>query len=393
VDDAQWADMDSLRALLFTARRLVDQRMLMVFGERIQDAHRLPAGLHRLAGGRTGTTVLLNGQVWRAAARCPRTHCPRRRPRRPGSVRGRRADLHDAGAAIASTPAATRPRRSSKALAVLGTATPAAAGILAGVPDLTVALSEASSAELLQVRGDFGIRSVTFPHPLVPAAVYERLGLRPPDAAALGRDRVRRRERGAGLRRRLLVATAADPRLAAELEAFARREIASGAWGARGVGPWSRAARLCPESEPWPQRLLRTVERHDRRRRPAVTRSSVTSRCPPPPCGGTPSAATGPCCVADAPKPKNCWATRGDTARKHGHPGTGGSGATVAQRMTCTSWGKLRGRRRGALVSASQSRWPIPATRPREEAETLLGLGLAWQGRIDEGIATLRNRC
>jgi len=73
VDDAQWADMDSLRALLFTARRLAQQRMLMVFGERIQDAHRLPAGLHRLAGGRTGTTVLLNGQVWRAAARCPRT--------------------------------------------------------------------------------------------------------------------------------------------------------------------------------------------------------------------------------------------------------------------------------------------------------------------------------
>src|SRR6478736_1059956 len=32
VDDAQWADMDSLRALLFTARRLAGQRMLMMFG-------------------------------------------------------------------------------------------------------------------------------------------------------------------------------------------------------------------------------------------------------------------------------------------------------------------------------------------------------------------------
>src|SRR3954447_16670630 len=76
VDDAQWADMDSLRALLFPARRLADQRMLMVFGERIKDAHRLPEGLHRLAGGRTGTTVLLDGQVWGAAAHCTRAPAP-----------------------------------------------------------------------------------------------------------------------------------------------------------------------------------------------------------------------------------------------------------------------------------------------------------------------------
>ncbi len=59
VDDAHWADIDSLRALLFAARRLVDERVLLVLGQRIEDEQRLPEGLRRLAGGRTGSTVAL----------------------------------------------------------------------------------------------------------------------------------------------------------------------------------------------------------------------------------------------------------------------------------------------------------------------------------------------
>ena len=59
----------------------------------------------------------------------------------------------------------------------------------------------------------------------------------------------------------------------------------------------------------------------------------------------------------------------------------------VAQRMALHELGKLRGdeverwcRRAVALAD--------PGDPARAEAETLLGLGLAWQGRIDEGIAT-----
>lgn len=57
VDDAHWADMDSLRALLFVVRRLVGERILLVLGHRAEDAPRLPDGLRRLASGRTGSTL------------------------------------------------------------------------------------------------------------------------------------------------------------------------------------------------------------------------------------------------------------------------------------------------------------------------------------------------
>ena len=72
VDDAQWADIDSLRALLFVARRLVRERVLLVLAERTEDAMRLPEGLRRLAAGRTGTTIALQpltgGELQRLAA-------------------------------------------------------------------------------------------------------------------------------------------------------------------------------------------------------------------------------------------------------------------------------------------------------------------------------------
>ena len=45
VEDAQWADIDSLRALLFVARRLVWERVLLVLAQRTEDAMRLPEGL------------------------------------------------------------------------------------------------------------------------------------------------------------------------------------------------------------------------------------------------------------------------------------------------------------------------------------------------------------
>jgi predicted ATP-dependent serine protease len=53
VDDAQWVDIDSLRSLLFVARRLVRERVLLVLAHRTEDAMRLPEGLRRMATGRT----------------------------------------------------------------------------------------------------------------------------------------------------------------------------------------------------------------------------------------------------------------------------------------------------------------------------------------------------
>lgn len=59
VDDAHWADLDSLRALLFALRRLVSARVLTVLVVRDEDAVRLPDGLHRLASGTTGRSLHL----------------------------------------------------------------------------------------------------------------------------------------------------------------------------------------------------------------------------------------------------------------------------------------------------------------------------------------------
>ena len=59
IDDAHWADVDSLRALLFVVRRLVGERVLTLLAQRSEAAPRLPEGLRRMAAGRTGTTIRL----------------------------------------------------------------------------------------------------------------------------------------------------------------------------------------------------------------------------------------------------------------------------------------------------------------------------------------------
>ena len=129
---------------------------------------------------------------------------------------------------------------------------------LAGVPDLFAALDEASVARLLQVREDFGIREVGFPHPLVQAAVYEQLGpLRRMQLHSAAAEFVE--DEGALLRHRVLAATPPNTELAAELEAFARREAAVGAWAS---AAWAlvEGSNLSPNREAREQRLLLAVD-------------------------------------------------------------------------------------------------------------------------------------
>ena len=56
IDDAHWADVDSLRALLFALRRLAAHPVLTILAMPPDDG-RLPAGLERLAEGHTGVTL------------------------------------------------------------------------------------------------------------------------------------------------------------------------------------------------------------------------------------------------------------------------------------------------------------------------------------------------
>ncbi len=306
VDDAHWADMDSLRALLFAARRLVDERVLVVFGQRTEDEQRLPEGLRRLAGGRTGATLDLQplpaSEVQQLAAALG--------VRGFSSRAAQRLHAHTGGNALYLTTmlaelpekqwrtwspslpaprafatqvlrrldATSRPTRGLvEAVAVLGNTAPvAAAATLAGVSDLFGALDEASAVGLLQVREEFGIREVGFPHPLVQAAVYEQLGpLRRMQLHSAAAEFVE--DEGALLRHRVLAATPPDPELATELEAFARREAAVGGWAS---AAWAlvEGSNLSPDQGSARAAPAPRGRRDDRRRGPDAGRG-VRPRC------------------------------------------------------------------------------------------------------------------
>ncbi len=412
VDDAHWADIDSLRAVLFAARRLVDERVLLVLGQRVEDEQRLPEGLRRLAGGRTGSTVALQplppsdvhelatalgvrGFSTRAARRLHAhtggnalyvktmlSELPEKRWRTWNpSLPAPRAFAAQVLRRLAAAGAPTR--RLVEAVAVLGTTAPvAAAATLAGVPDLFAALDEASVAGLLQVREDFGIREVAFPHPLVQAAVYEQLGpLRRMQlhsaAAAFVEDE------GALLRHRVLAATPPDAELARELEAFARREAAVGAWAS---AAWAlvEASNLSPNREVREQRLLlavdATVGAGDLHQAEIFARDVASfSR------GAWREAALGYLAILRGRRDEaeellgHAWRLSADD------PDTSVA-AVVAQRQALHAVGRLRGDEvvRWTTRAVELARPDDPV---RVEAEALLGLGMGWQGQIAEGMA------
>ena len=267
VDDAHWADMDSLRALLFAARRLVDERVLVVLGQRTEDEQRLPEGLRRLAGGRTGATLALQplpasdvqqladgarrarllqpggAAVARrtpAATRSTSRPCSPSCPRSAGAPGTRRCRRHGPSPTRCCggwTPRSRPTRRLVEAVAVLGNTAPVAVGRHPGRGPRPVRprWTRRRWSGCCRSATSCGIREVGFPHPLVQAAVYEQLGpLRRVQLHSAAAEFVD--EEGALLRHRVLAATPPDPELATELEAFARREAAVGAWAERGLG-------------------------------------------------------------------------------------------------------------------------------------------------------------
>ena len=149
-------------------------------------------------------------------------------------------------------------RRLVEAAAVLGgTASLVAAAVLAEVPNPVEALDEAVDLNLLQVRDDFGIRDVTFSHPLVQAAVYEQLGpARRVQLHSVAAGLVD--DEASALRHRVMAVTPPDPELVADLDAFARREAAvgrgrarRGRWSRQPAQPGPRDTRATVCSRPW----------------------------------------------------------------------------------------------------------------------------------------------
>ena len=412
IDDAQWADLDSLRALLFALRRLVADPVLALLTVRPEDVMRLPDGLRRLADGQTGRTLQL-GALGASEVRALATSLglrdfsdrtvQRLHAHTQGNPLYVRALLSEVPAdrwrhwqpvlpaprAFASMvvrrleSCSPDARRLVEAASVLGgNASLTTAAALARVDEPLSALEEAAIVDLLQPREEPGAWNVAFPHPLVQAAVYSQLGPHRrarlhADAAGLVEDE------GAALRHRVAAAGTPDPQLATELEAFARRQANAGAW-ASAASALVAASRLSPHRGLRESRLLQAVDAMvgagDLSQASAFAREIMGF-----PAGAMRDAALGYLAVVRG-RPseaesllRSAW-DGADAVRESG------MAATIAQRLALHAVGRLHGAEvvewaRRAIELAA------PGEPVRAEAQAVLGLGLAWQGRLAEGLA------
>jgi len=205
IDDAHRADLDSLRALLFAVRRLSDHPVMTVVVTRPEAAD-LPEGLVRLAEcARTGSVLplgpMLPGDVQDLAAAVGVPDLPLRTAYRlcahtvgnPGHLLALLAELpveawsremvlpaprlfsRSVGRTLSSCTDAAR--RLVEAVSVLGEhARLSTAAAIADVDEPLVALEEACDSGLLLSPQPDAAWHLTFPDPLVRAAVYGQLG-------------------------------------------------------------------------------------------------------------------------------------------------------------------------------------------------------------------------
>ena len=285
LDDAHWADVPSLRALLFAVRRLVADRVLVVATTR-EHAPGLPEGLVKAAAGPQGrwlqleplTTdelrVLADAQGVRLSAR----GIQRLEAHSGGNPLYTRALLdelpaeawhrHDSLPAPRSFAAIVRRRveacsddaaRLLEAVAVLGPRSPLAiAASLGGVEEPFDALEEASDAGLLRWVDTPPIPAPAFAHPLVAAAVYDHIGPgRRAHLHALAADLVE--EESTALRHLAAAAAGPDADLAERLERHAESKAAGQCMESAAMAMVS-ASRLSPGRPEREERLLRAVD-------------------------------------------------------------------------------------------------------------------------------------
>ena len=254
VDDVQWGDELSLRALSFAGRRLRHDRVLCILVTRGEDLNRLPPGLLRLVDDRGTRLDLgpLNAADVAALAeqaglgRLPHRAAEQLREHAAGIPLHVKELLHDLPADVLRAPASVLPApRSLEALvlsriagcapeterlvvaaAILGAeARLTDAATLAGLADPLPALQEAISQRLLELDTAGGRRCV-FPHALIRAAVYRDIGVC--RRAELHRAAARLATGPAALAHRAAGCCGTDPGLAADLHARAIEELGAG---------------------------------------------------------------------------------------------------------------------------------------------------------------------
>jgi DNA-binding CsgD family transcriptional regulator len=411
IDDAQWADMDSLRALLFALRRLVADPVLTLLTVRSEDIARLPEGLRRLAGGQHGTTLQLGAlaasDVRELATSMGLREFPHRAAQRlqthtrgnPLYVRALLAEVPEdrwrdwrpalpAPRAFASlvlrrlescSPAT---RQLVEAAAVLGGTAPLTTAAAVGqVEDALSALEEAALVDLLSSAEEIGVRTVVFPHPLVQAAVYGHLG--PHRRARLhARAAGLVEDEAAALRHRVAAAGAPDPHLASELAQFARREANAGAW-ASAASALVEASRLAPGRTQREAHLLQAVDAMVSAG-DLVQASTFAREVMGFPAGAMRDAAVGYLAIVRGRpgEADNLLHRAWDGVDAVREPSVA---ATIAQRLALHAVGRLRGRE---VVEWAHRAIELaaPGEPVRAEAQAVLGLGLAWQGHLAEGL-------
>jgi ATP/maltotriose-dependent transcriptional regulator MalT len=288
VDDAQWADTASLQALAFAVRRLRIDQVLVIVCTRDAADPRLAEGLQRsllgldalhlglqgldLAGLGRLAIVLGAGELSQGALKRLHAHTQ-------GNPLHARALLQELPAQALHDPLHPLPAPRSFALLVVsrlarcpaGTVDLLAAAAILGMScplDLAArlvelqeplaAVEQAIAEGLLEERSDGPDMTVSFPHPLIHAAVYRAVG--PARRVALHRRAATLvGDEAMALGHRVRASSGPDARLAAELVAFARRQVAAAAW-ASAAEALLAAARLTQAPSDRERLLLEAAE-------------------------------------------------------------------------------------------------------------------------------------
>jgi ATP/maltotriose-dependent transcriptional regulator MalT len=254
IDDGQWADELSLKALSFACRRLYASPVLCVIAARRDSVAAFPRGLMRAVddrGHRLDLAGLGYAEVAALAELAGAGKLPARAARRlcehaAGVPLHVRELLHDLPADVLRNPGTTLPaprslellvlsrlagcapetERLVVAVSVLGTSCQLAdAAALAGLADPLAALQEATQQRLL--KADLADRRrCAFPHALIRTAVYGDIGVS--RRAELHRAAAKLTVGVAALAHRAAGCRCADPELAADLDAQARADQAAG---------------------------------------------------------------------------------------------------------------------------------------------------------------------
>ncbi len=416
IDDAHWADSDSLHALLFAFRRLVTDRVLVVMTTRDLQAPSMPEGLRRIALGPSGGVLQVGplnaGEVSELANRMvggllPAGAAEQLYQHTEGNPLYLRMVVEETSrnawrewdpelpAPRAFTTGVVRRLESCDATvrdfveagSVLGRQFDLdTAATISDTEDPLRAVDAATEAGILESSRGTHLQ-VKFSHPMVRTAVYDQLSLARravlhAKAARLVDDEAE------SLRHRVSATHGVEPALIADLEDYATREAARGAWAST-ASTLAIISRLSPTKSARQQLLVRAVN--------AMIAGGDLIRAKP----------YAQQIMSMRPSPRSD-ATLGHLAILSGDPaeaerrlGSAWRGvdqtqdpdlpAGIAQRNALNAMGRLEALEMVEWAQQSIS-LAVPGQPESADAAAMLGIGLGFLGRADEGLATQRTR-